>query len=747
MAANFLFNTNAINIAGGEVAMALASGLNNFGSSGPGTLDVSGGTLTLASTFVRGGITNIHPGATVNLAGAEPGIATAGLGGQVTNDGTIRVLFGGKSLFIGDITNTGTVQVDAGAILAIDTTMPGTSFKNNSGTVHVSSGASLDLSGSGILNTGTIRVDGALTATGPIDNTNGVLIAQNGGSLALNGGFLNGPGGALDVLSGGSLSLASFRNQAGGSVNIFGSANLASTNMINDGLLQVNSGASLTVSGTGNPFTNTGTLKANGGGVTFITAIDNTHGALTIQNGSVVNLERAVVNGVGGIIDTGTGSTLNISFGLRNDAGATLTSSGTTTITSQELINGGLMQANAGGLLHLQGAPLTNSGTVSANGGAVFVDGIHVNNQGGAITTSPGGLLLLSNTTISGGQINNNGGTIRAFFGTQDKIGGAQGVQLTNGNQLIVDQNAILLIDTSGTGGNFTNLSGGVLSGGTYTVSGTLEITDADITRIGNGILAPTNVTLDGPTASITRQDGVTNALSDLNRIALGSSLTLENGATLTLNGSMDNGGVIIIGAGSSLTTTGTYTQDHVLVGVSDTVVNGTLNADTLILSGGRILGDGTIHAAVSIDNGIIEPGDAPGPITMAGLIEGPGVTTQIDLLNNSQFGEIIITGSGNNNVVLNGQLLVLLSAGAQLTSGLFTIVSDPNGTIQGDFTSGNIGTLGSGENYREFLSADRHTVFLDVTIPEPGTWVLLASALALLVWRVRLDKRHRLHA
>src|SRR5207245_2358360 len=131
------------------------------------------------------------------------------------------------------------------------------------------------------------------------------------------------------------------------------------------------------------------------------------------------------------------------------------------------------------------------------------------------------------------------------------------------------------------------------------------------------------------------------NALSNLNRIALGSSLTLENGASLTVNGSLDNGGVIIIGAGATLTTNGSYTQDHSLFGVSDTVVNGTLNADTLILSGGRILGDGAIHASVSIDNGIIEPGDAPGPITMAGLNEGPGVTTQIDLLSNLQFGEI----------------------------------------------------------------------------------------------------------
>src|SRR5205807_641770 len=113
----------------------------------------------------------------------------------------------------------------------------------------------------------------------------------------------------------------------------------------------------------------------------------------------------------------------------------------------------------------------------------------------------------------------------------------------------------------------------------------------------------------------------------------------------------------VTIGTGSTFTDAGTYTQAQAFLSNSETLVNGTLTAAAVTLTGGRLRGDGTIDAPVTVTGGTLEPGDPPGPIMILSLLEGPGATTQIDLLSNLQFGEIIITGSGNNNVVLDGRL------------------------------------------------------------------------------------------
>ena len=175
--------------------------------------------------------------------------------------------------------------------------------------------------------------------------------------------------------------------------------------------------------------------------------------------------------------------------------------------------------------------------------------------------------------------------------------------------------------------------------------------------------------------------------------------------------------------------------------------MNGTLTAASLVLSGGRISGDGTIDAPVIITGGTLEPGDPPGPITLLSLMEGPGATTQIDLLSALLFGQIIITGSGDNNVVLDGRLLVLLSSGAALSSGVFTILDDPNGTIFGNFTSGASGVLSNGLLYQESVSLDRHSVLLQLTAPEPTTWVLMTAGIgAMLRRRHSARKANRPH-
>src|SRR5208337_61319 len=91
----------------------------------------------------------------------------------------------------------------------------------------------------------------------------------------------------------------------------------------------------------------------------------------------------------------------------------------------------------------------------------------------------------------------------------------------TNNGKLTVSKGSALIINSIE--GPFNNLSGGTLTGGTFAVTGMLEL--------GNSITTnAASITLTGATAEIINSSSSTNALAGLTGNALTGALSLQSG-------------------------------------------------------------------------------------------------------------------------------------------------------------------------------------------------------------------------
>src|SRR5207248_123977 len=102
--------------------------------------------------------------------------------------------------------------------------------------------------------------------------------------------------------------------------------------------------------------------------------------------------------------------------------------------------------------------------------------------------------------------------------------------------------------------GTFSNLANNTLTGGTYSVQGTLQLPNASIQTDA------ANIILNGPASAIVDQNG-NSALTTLGAVTSAGSLTVENGRSLTVQGLLVNSGSVTVGPTSTLTESGGYTQ------------------------------------------------------------------------------------------------------------------------------------------------------------------------------------------
>jgi hypothetical protein len=243
---------------------------------------------------------------------------------------------------------------------------------------------------------------------------------------------------------------------------------------------------------------------------------------------------------------------------------------------------------------------------------------------------------------------------------------------LTNSGTLTVDAGSTLTVT-----GTLTNLSSGTLTGGTYTVGGTVQLASANGGITQNGA----NLTLTGKTAEIL--DGTSNALAALS--GNNGLLALAGDATLSIANSLTNTGTVDVEKGSTLTISGTgntYTQ-AVAGGTQITTIDGTLSASGgAIIQAGTVQGAGTIKANVS-NGATVSAGDAG----KAGLLSITGTYTQLSsgTLNaniggttvSTQFSQLKITGKAS----LGGTLAVTLINGFTPTVGqTFTVLTASGG-------------------------------------------------------------------
>jgi fibronectin-binding autotransporter adhesin len=629
------------------------------------TITASGGTLNIqpaGAGLTNTGTIQAQSGSTINLIGAAPFNNTGG---------TINALNGSTMLLAANITGgTITTAGTGNYTLAPPGAGAGLISLTNAGTFNVPSGAGLNWTGT-ITNTGLFNLLGQIF-------TNGTVTLKGSGTVLMNSGQFNG------------LNANSLVNQQ----LIHGSGSFFGMTLTNQATINAdNSSAMLSIGGS--PTTNTGILEASGGGTLELASVtNNTAGKIEALNGSTVILASGF-SGSGGTLSTsGTGTiqsqngqldgTLNIPANT-----GTLEVNGFDLFTQGTIANAGTMSITSGCMIMNKPTTLTGTGTLTMSStGCIFGAGLSFTNKStieGAGTIGDSNPMPITNA----GMIiaNQSGGTL---FITPNTIG------FTNTGMLIVNPGSTLDIT-----GNLNNLKKGVLTGGTYLVGGVLDLQNSIV-----ALAAP--LTLTGSGAQIFDAFHGVNALASLTSNTGKGVLSVQTGQSLATAGNFANKAKLIVGAGSTFTAGGAFTQSS-----GSTTVDGTLAAHIgLTLTKGTIQGKGTIAAPVT-SNAVFVAGDSPttpGPLTISGSYTQTATAT-LDIPVNgatagTQYGQMVVS----NGASLSGILNIRRKAGFVPAIGTnFTILR--GSVVSGQFTTVNGATINSAEHFAVNYSSNAVTL------------------------------------
>ena len=515
------------------------------------------------------------------------------------------------------------------------------------------------------------------------------------------------------------------------------------------GVVTVNSSQSVaTLTNAGNLIIDTASLRATGG----ITG----GGTTTILNGGLLNLENtqtlggnaSIVFGVGGsnrigidggnkVVTFASGSTVRGASGSIG-LGQLVNGSG------NSILNQGLISSDSGGTISILQSGLTNQNIAEATGaGSVLLLQTNVNNAGGTLRATAGGIVRQDGVTVSGGSLSTTGGGL--FQPNNNGNNVLSGVTLTTGS--FIDLASAVRL---------TRVNGGMTLNGTVNIaSGSLINFEGDQTLGGSGSIvfgaaANNRVGIDGGNKTLTLASGVTirgdTGLIGLGQLVNGSGNALVNngtiaadvaggtitiaflGAGVTNNGIIRaaNGGTIALqsnltgGVGSQLVAGAgsVIAQQGVTIsGIVNTTGTGSLrpanNGNNLLsavtLTGvldlatatavERVVGNLALNGTINVDNGSLL--NMEGDQTLSGNgtvifgavgnnrvgVDGGNKTLTIasGVTIRGQNGGIglgqLVNGSGNS-LVNNGTISADVAGGVVTITGLTAGVSN-NGTIR----------------------------------------------------------------
>ena len=709
-----------------------------------GTIDITGDS-SIGSDAMSNTQLTVDAGKTLALNG------TTVTGGIVTDNGTIEIA--GDSSINSVAVNGGQVTVDIGQTLTLDgTTVTGTAI-TDAGTVKVDLGQTLNLSevalsGGAITNLGTIDITGDSSISSDALSNN-QLTVDAGQTLTLNTATVTGgtvtdqAGGTIDLTGGGVVKSGSLGNA--GQINVTGLGNaLDGETVTSNNALEVMAGGALLID-QGSTVANTGTVTVDGTGTLTLNTATITGGTVTdkaggtidltgggvVKSGSLGNAGQINVTGLGNALDgeTVTGNNaLEVMAGgaLLIDQGSTVANTGTVTVDgtgtltlNTATVTGGTVTDKAGGTIDLTGGGVVKSGslgnagqinvtglgnaldgeTVTSNnalevmaGGALLIDqGSTVANTG-TVTVDGTGTLTLNTATVTGGTVTDKaGGTIDLTGGGVVKSGSLgnagqinvtglgnalDGETVTSNNALEVMAGGALLIDQGST----------VANTGTVTVDGTGTLTLNTATVTGGTVTDKAGGTIDLTGGGVVKSGSLGNA-GQINVTGLGNAL---DGETVTSNNALEvmAGGALLIDQGSTVANTGTVTVDG----------TGTLTLNTATVTGGTV----TDKAGGTIDltgGGVVKSGSLgnAGQINVTGLgnaLDGETVTSN-NALEVMAGGALLIdqgsTVANTGTVTVDGTGTLTLNT-ATITGG--TVTDKAGGTI--DLTGGGVVKSGS---------------------------------------------------
>ncbi len=634
------------NLSGGTVSVNEAD-IGGFNGASAGVLDMSGGTITIASNGWlivdrTGGANGIgilnQTGGTINYTGVagqvqnnwgSNGTAVFNVGGTLTaanadfslnqsnnagNFGEINLLTGGtlQAHSVAPSANgTNLVNFNGGTLKA---STANTTFLNTLTAVNVVSGG-----GTIVTNGVAITIPVALLApTG-----NGVTATSD--TITGGSGYLGAP--AVTFTGGGGTGAAGYVTISGGVIT----------------------GLVITSPGTG--YTSAPTITLTGGGsingsITLAAPVANTSGGLTFQGTGTTTLSGGSTFSGGATLLAGV-----VSIGADNNLGAA----------------GGSVTLNGGTLTTTAGITNTHVFTVGASGGTIDV-------------TTTGQYFFNTANTLTGN-------------GTLTLIGPVSGLLTQNTGNLRVAQ-------TNTYSGNVVIQSGGIFEYGTagaVAAGATFTIGNQGELSVQNNTTLPNNITITGGTNSVL-------SFENGNAGIFSGSITLNANVTVglrdwyqnvvrsgTISGSISgNGGLTVnsgTGTGGVLTLTGTNTYTG----------STTITTSTLQIGGSGSLGSGNYAGSIS-NTGTLEYSSSINQ-TLSGAISGSGGA----LLKDTSTSTLTLTGTNtyNGTTTINaGTLVVGVGGIGSIANSAVTIGSA--GTLKGSGTTGSVivnGTISPGNS------------------------------------------------
>ena len=426
----------------------------------------------------------------------------------------------------------------------------------------------------------------------------------------------------------------------------------SSTGFTNNGVLQVNKGDTLQI--TGGPFSNFAGTTLTGG--TYFVAGTLQFGA----SGSSINTNDATLTLSGATWKVVNSAGVSMLSALAtNDSGAKLTVENGASYTDKTLTNDGTVDLENGGLLKINGS-LTNSGAVTTNG----------NNAVGSANS----------LTVTGKLTNKTGGTV-TIGDNNDTTDSASIGSFSNSGTMTVGTGAAVTLTSAATDSNTK----------TITVNGALDLNN-NITLSGAGTLTLNAGTLAGLSTGFTLNNASTIAGSGTI-----SNLGITNGGTLLANQSSP---LVFLPSSAGLTNNGTLTVNAGSTMQIGTSAGGALtNFDAGTLTGGTYKVTGTLQFGASTDT--ITTNAANITLSGTGQMLNFGNTNLLAGFNNNLSGGVFKLASGASLTTNGGSFTnagaFTISTGTTFTIGGSSFNYTQTGgstTVAGTLTSSSLGTV-----------------------------------------------------
>ncbi|WP_342750742.1 autotransporter-associated beta strand repeat-containing protein [Termitidicoccus mucosus] len=551
-------NAGALDLAAGASLLAGAGTLTVSDTLGTGRAASAGlVSLTSGALTVDGNYTNTS--ATGTLA-ATLGGAPVVIGGTLANAGAAALA--PRALEAGAYTGSTGARLDAASAL-ID------GIFLNAGTATIGgavTGGTLAVGGS-LSNTGALTLGARATGTvgGPLANTGTLTLDLAAGLTAL---------GAVDVSGGGKVDLATLGTldtRAGGT--LAGDGALAGTGTLNAG----GSHARLVITGS-----NAVSLETTAGAtdtleLRHIAALGSAGTVTTAATGTLL------LNGVSGTLAhslNGAGAVV-----LENNARVTLTGSSNASGTIAILDTGALTASEA---KHTGSAEIAVTGTfIAANSGTWNLANA-LTGAGGLVKQNAGNLVISQSNARTGATLIDGGAiTLKTSLGGL----GAGGIE----------DNALLVLDASGTLANTLSGSGTVAVGASLATPVAVEVTGSNSAFAGLwDIFGDMGVTQPASLGS------ATTAITGTLRLHATGSSDWNYANTLTGGGALDaglGGGEFAFTAATGSAFTGTVTLGHARYALADATPNEAALAHATLRPGaGSLVTLGTNAGAANDD-------------------------------------------------------------------------------------------------------------------------------------------------